>query len=97
MMESDLEHASVEIMRRIGARPVTFAYPCGQKFVGRGADVRSYVPLVAEKFLVGRGFRDEDANNPVACDLAQVLGMESDHLTFEQMRNLVTGAAARGA
>ena len=40
----------------LGVRMVTFAYPCGQKFVGRGRQLKSYVPLIAEKFLVGRGF-----------------------------------------
>jgi peptidoglycan-N-acetylglucosamine deacetylase len=96
-MEQDLDRASAEIERLIGIRPVTFAYPCGQKFVGRGVDVKSYVPLIAGKFLVGRGFRDEDANDPVSCDLAQILGMESDRLTFDEMKTLVTSAAARGA
>jgi peptidoglycan/xylan/chitin deacetylase (PgdA/CDA1 family) len=96
-LESDLENASAEIERLVGIRPVTFAYPCGQKFVGRGTDVRSYVPLVARKFLASRGFRDENANDPVACDLAQVLGVESDRLTFDEMRALVDDAASRGA
>ena len=96
MMEKELEAASARIRRLLGIEPVTFAYPCGQKFVGRGAEVKSYVPLVAERFLVGRGFRDEGANDPVACDLAQVLGLESDGLTFKQMKGLVEGASARG-
>ena len=95
MMEQELEAASATIQRLLGIEPTTFAYPCGQKFVGRGPAVMSYVPLVASRFLVGRGFRDEGANDPVACDLAQVLGIESDGLTFEQMKDLVDGAAAR--
>jgi peptidoglycan/xylan/chitin deacetylase (PgdA/CDA1 family) len=96
MMEKELDGANAEIERLLGVKPVTFAYPCGQKFVGRGVDVKSYVPLVAKRFLVGRGFRDEAANDPALCDLAQLLGMESDGLTFEQMKDLVARAAARG-
>lgn len=96
-MEEDLDHASAELERLTGVRPVTFAYPCGEKFVGRGSEVKSYVPLIARKFLVGRGFRDEDANDPARCDLAQILGMESDGLSFDEMKRLVTSAASRGA
>jgi peptidoglycan/xylan/chitin deacetylase (PgdA/CDA1 family) len=94
-MDKELESANRAIERLVGVRAMTFAYPCGQKFVGHGVDVKSYVPLVAKRFLVGRGFRDEMANDPAVCDLAQVLGIESDGLTFEQMREIVNTAAAR--
>ena len=96
-MSKDLDIASADIERLVSVKPRTFAYPCGQKFVGRGAAVTSYVPLVAARFLAGRGFRDEEPNDPARCDLAQLMGMESDGLTFEQMQNLVSAAAARGA
>jgi len=93
-MEAELDGASADIQRLLGIKPATFAYPCGQKFIGRGEDVESYVPLVARRFLAGRGYRDEGANDPAACDLAQVMGMESDALTFDQMKSLVDTAAA---
>ena len=96
MMEKQLDDANTEIQRLLGVKPVTFAYPCGQKFIGRGAGVQSYVPLVAKRFLAGRGFRDEMSNVPAACDLAQVLGTDSDGLTFEQMRDLVVTASQQG-
>ena len=94
-MEAELDGANAEIQRLLGVKAVTFAYPCGQKFVGRGENTASYVPLVAARFLTGRGYRDEGANDPAACDLAQVLGMESDALSFEQMRSLADAAAAQ--
>ena len=93
----DLKTASAEIERLLSVKPRTFAYPCGQKFVGRGSGVKSYVPLVAKRFLAGRGFRDEGPNDPARCDLAQLMGVESDGLTFEQMKDIVSGAAERGA
>lgn len=96
MMRTELDTASAGIERLVGVQPRTFAYPCGQKFVGRGAAVKSYVPLIATRFLAGRGFRDEGPNDPVRCDLAQLMGMESDGLTFEQMKDLVAGAAGQG-
>jgi len=96
-MGADLKTAGAGIEHLVGVKPRTFAYPCGQKFVGRGASVKSYVPLVAKWFIAARGFRDEGPNDPARCDLAQLMGMESDGLTFAQMKDLVSEAAARGA
>jgi len=96
MMATQLDGANAEIQDLLGVKPRTFAYPCGQKFVGRGLDVRSYVPLVAERFLVGRGYLDESANDPHVCDLAQAMGTSFDDMEFEQMRNQVEQAANEG-
>ena len=96
MMATQLDGANFEIQDLLGVKPRTFAYPCGQKFVGRGLDVRSYVPLVAERFLVGRGYLDESANDPHVCDLAQAMGTSFDDMEFEQMRNQVEQAANEG-
>jgi peptidoglycan/xylan/chitin deacetylase (PgdA/CDA1 family) len=56
-MEADLDTATREIKAQVGIAPVSFAYPCGQKFVGRGADARSYVPQYARllAYLSGSG------------------------------------------
>src|SRR6266702_2495511 len=43
MMGAQLDGANEQIHEMLGVTPKTFAYPCGQKFVGRGLDVRSYV------------------------------------------------------
>jgi len=96
MMAAQLDGANAEVQDLLGVKPRTFAYPCGQKFVGRGRDVRSYVPLVAERFLVGRGYLDESANDPQVCDLAQAMGTSFDDMEFEQMRNQVEQAASEG-
>lgn len=96
-MAKELDQANVEIQRLLGVRAMTFAYPCGQKFVGRGKRVRSYVPLIAERFTAGRGWRDETANDPAFCDPAQLLAVELDGLTFEQLKTLVDAAAKQGA
>jgi peptidoglycan/xylan/chitin deacetylase (PgdA/CDA1 family) len=96
MMAAQLDGANAEVQDLLGVKPRTFAYPCGQKFVGRGLDVRSYVPLVAERFLVGRGYLDESANDPQVCDLAQAMGTSFDDMEFEQMRNQVEQAANEG-
>ena len=94
-MAAELDQANVEIEGLLGVRPVTFAYPCGQKFVGRGVEVKSYVPVVASRFLAGRGWRDEMANDPAFCDLAQLLGLDLDGLTWEQLKALIDQARER--
>lgn len=96
MMAAQLDGANAEIESLLGVKPRTFAYPCGQKFVGRGLDARSYVPLVAERFIAGRGYLDESANDPEVCDLAQAMGTASDEMDFEEMKNYVEEASNEG-
>jgi peptidoglycan/xylan/chitin deacetylase (PgdA/CDA1 family) len=93
-LEEDFARAGREIEKLVGVNPVTFAYPCGSKYVGRGEGTQSYVPLIAKRFLAGRGFRDEAANDPAYADFAQLLGVDSDGMTFEEMRDLVKRAEA---
>jgi len=54
-VEADIEAGGRGIERLLGVKSTTFAYPCGWKSVGRGAQTQSYVPVVARKFLAGRG------------------------------------------
>ena len=95
-MAQQLDGANEEIYKLLGVKPRTFAYPCGQKFVGRGVDVKSYVPLVAERFLAGRGYLDESPNDPLICDLAQAMGTGFDDMDFSQMKKIVDEAVQQG-
>lgn len=95
-MADDLDKATDLIRSRLGVTPVSFAYPCGQKFVGRGENTRSYVPLVAKRFLSGRGYLDEDSNDPEICDLASLMGTGFDNFSYEQMMTWVSKAVAEG-
>jgi peptidoglycan/xylan/chitin deacetylase (PgdA/CDA1 family) len=95
-MAKDIDDATEAIVRRLGVKPRDFAYPCGQTFVGRGREVKSYVPLVAERFLSGRKWLNEDANDPSFCDLSQLLAFESDGKTFDALKVLVDKAASEG-
>src|SRR5215475_516605 len=95
-IEKQLESANAQISGLLGVKPQTFAYPCGQKFVGRGRHAKSYVPLIARHFLVGRGYLDEAANDPTFCDLAQTLGTPFDDMDFEQMMKPIQEAAKQG-
>lgn len=95
-MERDIDVAGKEIEELLGVVPTTFAYPCGQKFVGRGEALESYVPLIAKKFRAARGWLDEHSNDPAFCDMAQLMGVELDGLSFEEAKALIDDAAKQG-
>jgi hypothetical protein len=58
--------------------------------------VKSTIPLVAERFLTGRGWLGEDANDPEKCNPVQLMAMESDGRIFDQIKPLIDKAAAEG-
>ena len=95
-MERDMLDANDAIHAQVGVRPRTFAYPCGQTFIGRGAQQQSYVPLVAKHFLIGRGGFDEAPNDPYYCDPAMITGLELDGADWDYARQLIELAAAQG-
>jgi beta-glucosidase len=95
-MAREIDAANAAIFESLGVRPRTFAYPCGQTFVGRGRNVASFVPLVAERFLAGRKWLSEDSNDPEFCDPAQLLSSESDGKSFEEIKRLLDQAVSGG-
>ena len=88
-MRAEIVQANDEIEEMLGVRPVSFAYPCGQTYVGRGRDTRSYVPLVAEIFQTGRRWLDETSNAPDHFDTAQVMAMRMDGEDFEGVQRMI--------
>ncbi len=75
----------------------TFAYPCYQTFVGRGATRQSYVPVVARHFLCGRaGGEHGFANYPGLVDLACAHGLTTDRMSGFEMIGLVEALATKG-
>ncbi|MFZ5928588.1 MAG: polysaccharide deacetylase family protein [Acidobacteriota bacterium] len=92
----DIDAAQQAIRRTLGVTPVSFAYPCGLKFTGRGTNVRSYVPVVAERFFLGRGYMDEAANDPAVFDPAQAMGTPFDDMAPAGALKLVQDAARQG-
>ena len=95
-MSRELDSASNLINRMLGIQPVSFAYPCGQTFIGRGSTTKSYVPLISAKFETGRGWLSEGPNDPAFCDLSQLTGMELDGKSFEQIMSLIEEAKSKG-
>ena len=88
-MEAELLECNGLVHDLIGVVPRTFAYPCGQTFVGRGEATRSYVPIVAKHFLAGRVYMSEWYNTPGSMDRAQLYGRNFDGVSFETFQEWV--------
>jgi len=95
-MDAELEQAGIDIKRITGVLPTTFAYPCGQTFVGRGATTTSYVPLISRRFLVGRLWMGEVANDPLFVDLSQVHAVPMDDKELSSLKPMLDAAAEQG-
>jgi peptidoglycan/xylan/chitin deacetylase (PgdA/CDA1 family) len=88
-MEAELLEANKEIEKLYGVKASEFAYPCGQTFVSRGKDTKSYVPIIAKNFVSGRTWLDEAPNDPAFCDLAQITGVEMDNKSIQDIMTLI--------
>lgn len=95
-MKREMADCNKRIEYLLHVKADVFAYPCGQKFVGRGVHTKSYVPLVAKMFTLGRGWMDEGPNDPLYCNFAQLTGIEMDGKTFEQILPLLEQAKKSG-
>ena len=96
-MRLELTECNKQIEQLLGVKAKSFAYPCGQTYVGRGAGTKSYVPVVAGIFASGRGWLDEGPNDPAFCDFAQLTGMEMDGKDFPAIRSILESARENGA
>lgn len=92
----ELDGAQESIRELLGVTPETFAYTCGHTDVGRGTTKQSYIPLVAERFLVGRGWRELRHNSPEYCDLSHVYCVPIDQLSFPEVKRLIDNAVDPG-
>ncbi len=68
--------------------PVSFAYPCYQTFVGKGATHQSYVPVVLHHCVAGRT-RGERMNDPTYCDLFHLGSFPCEHKSGAELIDLV--------
>lgn len=95
-IEAEMDRASGRIESLTGVRPRTFAYPCGQSFVGRGEGRLSYTPSVARRFVAARGFHNQVANDPEHCDLLHLDAFSIDAMAPDEVVDLVDGDGATG-
>lgn len=95
---ADIERAQQFLTQSLpGVTPRTYAYPCYQTDVGRGPHRRSYCPLIAERFLAGRGIGEGTfANDPVGVDLSKVWGTPCEGRSGAEMIGIVEDQAAAG-
>lgn len=95
-MRKELEQTNGEIYELLGVKPKVYAYPCGQTYLGRGANAQSFIPLIDEMFLAGRGWLGEAPVNPVLTDMAHLTGMKMDNMEFEEILPIVEAASKNG-
>ncbi len=95
-MKIELDSASNFIKEISGTLPFSFAYPCGQTYVGNGVNTKSYIPLIASLFETGRGWLNEGPNDPLFCNMSQLYGVELDGKTIEQVLELIVATKAKG-
>lgn len=95
-IEGEIDRATARIEQLTGVTARTFAYPCGQSFVGRGEGRRSYVPSVARRFVAARSFHNQVANDPDRCDLAHLDAFSVDGMSAGELLGLVDSDGSRG-
>lgn len=95
-MNDELVEANRQLKSLLGVTPVSYAYTCGQTFVGRGLDARSYIPVVASLFLTGRSAYDETPNDPLFCDFAQLASFDMDAKSFDQLLPILEQTKKQG-
>ena len=95
-MRAELLEANSQIEALLGVKPESYAYPCGQTFVGRGKNTQSFVPIISELFASGRTWLDEAPVDPNYCDMAQLTGVEMDGKDFEQILPVIEAASKNG-
>ena len=95
-MATEIDRTSRRLARLLEVETTSFAYPCGQSFVGRGEGRQSYVPLVARRFLAGRGYGSEVPNDPARCDLAHLHAYTVDGMDAGALVGLVEGDGTDG-
>lgn len=95
-IEADVIAASDRLRALLpGIGRFSFAYPCGQTFVGRGGSRQSYVPVIARHFTAARGV-GESANDPTICDLHCLSSWMVKGLTAEELIAMAEPAIAAG-
>jgi hypothetical protein len=95
-IQAELEDADQRIELALNITPRSFAYPCGQSFVGKGTTKCSYTPLVAQRFVAGRGCRGDGINQPLDCDLSNLTAASADGLPLQEISALIDAAIVRG-
>ena len=96
-IEQDIRHADQVIEKSAGVQTRTFAYPCGQSSIGRGVLLESYIPLIAKRYVAGRGYLSEHLNDAARCDLAHLASTRSDRCSLLELEGWISRALTEGS
>ncbi len=91
-MKDELIRSDGRIKELLGIDTRTFAYPCGQTYVGRARETESYVPLIEQRYLAGRIYMSETCNVPGFLDLAQLFAFPFDTAPLEAIIGRIEAA-----
>jgi len=91
-VEADVLAAQERLTAATGTAPKTFAYPCYHEHVGEGPTRQSYVPVIAEHFIAGRG-AGEFANIPLTCDMHYLWSTPAEGMSGPALVGLAMRAA----
>ncbi len=94
-LAEDMDAAEQRLRALSGTETRSFAYPCYQDWVGRGADRQTYVPLVVARFVAGR-IRGERGNLPGRCDLHHLWSWPAERMSGAELIGLCEQAACEG-
>lgn len=95
-MKFELNAENEYIKEMLGLYPVSFAYPCGETFIGKGINTQSYVPLISAMFESGRLYGG-GMINPVYCDMSQLPAEQLDGKSFDEIKELIKMAESTGS
>lgn len=92
-MTNEVDASNRQILDVLGVRTRTFAYPCGNIWVGAEPNRQEYGPMIATKFILGRGYTDppniSSPNDPMQMDFLNAHGTAFDEMSFESMKQIV--------
>jgi peptidoglycan-N-acetylglucosamine deacetylase len=94
-MFNELNIENEVIKKLLGVYPKSFAYPCGQTYIGEGVNTKSYVPLVSSMFESGRLYSGGTVH-PVFCDLAKLPSSNLDNKQFDEIKQMIEEAKKTG-
>lgn len=96
-LEREMLDATDRLEHMLGVRPRSFAYPCGNTYVGSGPHRRSYVPLVAQLFQSGRGYPHVRGNDPLSCNMEYLRSSKLDGVSLDTALRLIDDAVRHGS
>ena len=93
---ADIDLAEKRLAELSATSERSFAYPCFQDYVGIGAGRKSYVPVVAQRFLAART-QGQQANHPSRCDFHHLWSWPSERLNAATLVGYCELAADAGS